>query len=130
MGNVGLSAKTASQFKKHKSNETTQSASQTVNMLASRIRRTLEDVGGRKGDAAVAAYRISGMTQNWIKSNYAASAEYQKLERKGAHDMEHISGDKVIVPKNGPISTIKPESATEEIAGEEIDKIVRDAHSQ
>ena len=68
------------------------------------------------------------MTQNWIKSNYAASAEYQKLEKKGDNDMEHIAGDKVIVPKMGPISTIKPDSATEEVPGKEMDEIIREGH--
>ncbi len=37
--------------------------------------------------------------------------------------MEHISGDKVITPKMGPISTIKPDSATEEVYGKELDDI-------
>ena len=123
-----MSGGASSHLKKLRSDESSNAASRRINILAGKIRRTLENVSGRDGDAAVAAYRVSGMTQNWIKSNYAATAEYQKLEKKGAHDMEHISGDKVIIPKMGPISTIKPESATEEITGEQMDNIVREGH--
>ena len=125
---AGISSATGSQFKKLKVRETSSASSKKVNVLAGKIRRTLENVGDKHGDAAVAAYRISGMTQNWIKSNYAASAEYQKLEKKGDNDMEHIAGDKVIVPKMGPISTIKPDSATEEVPGKEMDEIIREGH--
>ena len=123
-----MSVGASSHLKKSSSTENAKAATHKINILSGKVRQVLEGVTKREGDAAVAAYRISGMTQNWIKSNYVAATTYQKLEEKGPNDVEHISGDKILVPKTGPISTIKPDSRTEEISGEELDAIVREAH--